>query len=376
MRLDVEAFRTEARAFLAAHAAPDERGASVLEVFTSRSEAEEAAWVEANRRWQRRLFDAGFAGITFPEEVGGRGLTLAHALAWAEEESAFAVPRGLFGVTLEMVAPTLLAVGSPDQRQAVTRILRGEEVWCQLFSEPDAGSDLAALSTRARPDGDRWRLEGQKVWTSEARHARWGYVLARSDPDAPKHRGLTAFVVDLRQPGVAIRPLRQMTGGSSFNEVFFDGAVVEPDGVLGTVGGGWQVAMTTLGFERFSTFGRAMHRLVGRAVALGWATPTQRQAIAEVVTAHRVLGWLEDRLQAGVRAGEAPGAEGTLAKLAFVRLARLLGEATTSRLGADAQLGDSDWQRILLSAPGLRIAGGTDEVLRSLVGERVLGLPR
>lgn len=374
--LDVDAFRKEARTFLADHAAPDEQGVSVLEVFTPRGADEEATWVEANRAWQRQLFDAGFAGITFPEEVGGRGLTLAHELAWAEEESAFAVPRGLFGVTLQMVAPTLLAAGSSAQRAAVTRMLRGEEVWGQLFSEPGAGSDLASLATRARPDGDGWRLEGQKVWTSEARHARWGYVLARTDPDAPRHKGITAFAVDLQQPGVTIRPLRQMTGGSSFNEVFFDGARIAPDGVIGEVGGGWQVAMTTLGFERFSTFGRSMHRLVERAVALGWSTPTERQAITEVVTAHRVLGWLEDRLQAGVARGQAPGPEGSLAKLAFVHLARRLGEATTARLGVAAQVGESDWQRLLLSAPGLRIAGGTDEVVRNVVAERVLGLPR
>jgi acyl-CoA dehydrogenase len=374
--IDVDTFRTEARAFLRANAEPDERGASVLEVFTPRTPEEDDAWVQANRAWQRQLFDAGLAGITFPADVGGRGLTLGHALAWAEEESAFAVPRGLFGVTQEMVAPTLLAVGTEEQRAAVTRILRGEEVWCQLFSEPDAGSDLASLSTRATLDGDRWVLHGQKVWTSEARHARWGYVLARSDADAPRHKGLTAFVVDLRQPGVVIRPLRQMTGGSSFNEVFFDGALVEPDGVLGVVGGGWQVAMTTLGFERFTTFGRAMHRLVERAVALGWESETERQRIASIVTSHRILGWLEDRLQAGVVAGEPPGAEGTLTKLAFVRLALQLGDVTTRRLGIAGVGAPDDWQRILLAGPGLRLAGGTDEILRSLVGERVLGLPR
>lgn len=374
--IDVETFRKEAREFLSANAEPDDRGASVLEVFTPRTPAEDDTWVRANRDWQRRLFDAGLAGITFPTDVGGRGLTLGHALAWAEEESAFAVPRGLFGVTQEMVAPTLLAVGDAQQRAAVTRILRGEEVWCQLFSEPDAGSDLASISTRATLDGDRWALRGQKVWTSEARHAKWGYVLARSDPDAPKHKGLTAFIVDLQQPGVSIRPLRQMTGGSSFNEVFFDEALVEAGGVLGSVGEGWQVAMTTLGFERFTTFGRAMHRLVQRAVALGWDTPTQRQQIASIVTSHRILGWLEDRLQAGVTAGQAPGAEGTLTKLAFVKLALQLGEATTSNLGAAALGEATDWQRILLAGPGLRLAGGTDEILRSLVGERVLGLPR
>ncbi|MGH9138614.1 MAG: acyl-CoA dehydrogenase family protein, partial [Acidimicrobiales bacterium] len=193
--LDVATFRKEARAFLDAHAEPDERGVSVLEVFTPRSAAEEEAWVEANRSWQRTLHDARFAGITFPADVGGQGLTLAHALTWAEEESAFAVPRGLFGVTLEMVAPTLLAVGTGAQRKAVGRMLRGEEVWCQLFSEPGAGSDLASLTTRAVPDGAGWRVSGEKVWTSEARHARWGYLLARTDPEVAKHRGLTAFVV-------------------------------------------------------------------------------------------------------------------------------------------------------------------------------------
>jgi alkylation response protein AidB-like acyl-CoA dehydrogenase len=376
--LDVETFRCQARDFLRANAEPDEHGTSVLEVFTERSSAEEAAWVEANRSWQRRLFDAGWAGIAFPIEVGGRGLTLAHALAWAEEESAFDVPRGLFGVTLEMVAPTLLAFGSTSQMAMVRPMLRGDEVWCQLFSEPDAGSDLAAVATRAVPDGDGWRVSGQKVWTSEARHCRWGYLLARTDPEAPRHHGLTAFVIDLHQPAVTIRPLRQMTGGASFNQVFFDGASIAADAVIGSVGDGWRVAMTTLGFERFTTFGRAMNRLVQRALELGWEDSLGRQAITRVVAAHRVLGWLEDRLQVDLTAGVAPGPEGALTKLAFVRLMRELARATTRGLGSvvSDQGSESDWQRVLLAVPGLRIAGGTDEVLRSLVAERVLGLPR
>jgi len=372
----LDTFRDEARTFLVDNAEPDERGVSVLDVFTERSAEEERAWVQANRAWQRRVYDAGFAGITFPPEVGGRGLTLGHALVWAEEESAFAVPRGLFSVTLEMVAPTLLAFGSEQQRSAVSRILRGEEVWCQLFSEPDAGSDLAGVATYADAAGDGWLVSGQKVWTSEARHARWGYLLARTDRDAPRHRGLTAFVVDMQQPQVSIRPLPQMTRGASFNEVFFDGATVAPDGVLGEVGGGWQVAMTTLGFERFTTFGRSMHRLVQRAVDLGWPDAVGRQAMARVVEGHRVLGWLEDRLQAGVASGQAPGPEATLAKLAFVRLVLDLGEATTARTSPASLAGTDDWQRILLAGPGLRIAGGTDEILRNVVAERVLGLPR
>jgi len=374
--ITVDAFRARARTFLADHAEPDDRGTATLEVFTERTPEEDAAWVEANRAWQRTLFDAGFAGLTIPVDVGGQGLGLGHALAWAEEESAFAVPRGLFGVSLEMVAPTLAVFGSPPQRAAVRRMLSGDELWCQLFSEPEAGSDLAAVRTRAVPDGDAWRVTGQKVWTSEARHARFGYLLARTDADAPRHAGLTAFAVDLHQPGVTIRPLRQMTGGASFNEVFFDDAPVPAGGVLGGVGNGWKVAMTTLGFERFTTFGRGMYRLVQRAAALGWPDPVGRQGMAKVLTEHRILGWLEDRLQAGVNLGQAPGAEGTLAKLAFVRLVRSLAEVTTTRTGAAAVTAPDDWQRVLLAAPGLRIAGGTDEILRNLVAERVLGLPR
>ncbi|HYH51424.1 MAG TPA: acyl-CoA dehydrogenase family protein [Acidimicrobiia bacterium] len=372
----MDAFRTEARTFLEAHAEPDERGTATLEVFTARSPQEQEAWARDNRAWQKTLYDAGFAGLTLPVDVGGRGLGLGHALAWAEEESAFAVPRGLFGVSLEMVAPTLAVFGSASQRDAVRRILSGDELWCQLFSEPEAGSDLAAVRTRAIADGDGWRVSGQKVWTSEAHHARFGYLLARTDPDAPRHAGLTAFVIDLHQPGVTIRPLRQMTGGSSFNEVFFDDAVVEAGGVLGDVGGGWKVAMTTLGFERFTTFGRGLHRLVQRAAGLGWPDAVGRQGIARVVTQHRVLGWLEDRLQAGVTGGSAPGAEGTLTKMAFVRLVGTLADVATTRLGVAALTESDDWQRTLLATPGLRIAGGTDEILRNLVAERVLGLPR
>ncbi|QLL09828.1 acyl-CoA dehydrogenase family protein [Mycobacterium vicinigordonae] len=341
--------------------------------------ADPEAWQQRCVAWQRLLYDHGFAGLTWPREVGGRALPSAYALAWSDLESEYDLPRGLFGVTLEMVGPTLLSVGTPEQKRHCEAILRGEEVWCQLFSEPGAGSDLAGVSTRATRTANGWRVTGQKVWTSEARHAQFGYLLARSDPEQPRHRGLTAFVVDMNSPGIDVRPLRQMTGGASFSEVFFDDVDLPPEAILGEVGGGWAVAMTTLGFERFSSFGRSLGRLVRQASVLGWSNGIARETFLDAVIEQRALAAFEAATHQRILAGVPPGPETALAKLATGTVVTKLADAVAETLGtrlSRREAGLDDWRLVLLSAPAFHIAGGTDEIVKTMIAERVLGLPK
>ncbi|WP_433598245.1 acyl-CoA dehydrogenase family protein [Nocardia sp. CA-135953] len=375
----IEGFRSDAKKFLDEFATlrPDGFPDAMFAQFRDIADPEQHA--RNCRDWQRLLFEHGFAGITWPEDVGGRGLSNAYALAWADLESEYELPRGVFGVTLEMVGPTLLAFGNESQRAHCGAILRGDQVWCQLFSEPGAGSDLAGIATRAVRTETGWRVNGQKVWTSEARHAQYGYLLARTDPDAQRHRGITAFVVDMTAPGVRVRPLRQMTGGSSFSEVFLDDVELPADAVLGEVGGGWTVAMTTLGFERFSSFGRSMGRLMRRAADLPWQEERARNALLDAVIDQRALAAMEEGFQRKFAAGAAPGPEAALAKLATGRVLSELSDALVGALGpriADPDPEWDDWRLVVLAAPAFHIAGGTDEIVKTMIAERVLGLPK
>lgn len=376
-QLDI--FVNLAKEFLDTHAQHRPDGFPDAMFAQFRPIADAQAWRQRCVAWQRLLYDHGFAGLTWPSEVGGRALPSAYALAWADLEAEYELPRGLFGVTLEMVGPTLLAVGTPEQKRHCEAILRGEEVWCQLFSEPGAGSDLAGVSTRATRTASGWRVTGQKVWTSEARHAQYGYLLARTDPDQPRHRGLTAFVVDMSSPGIDVRPLRQMTGGASFSEVFFDDVDLPPNAVLGEVGGGWSVAMTTLGFERFSSFGRSLGRLVRQASVLGWSNGIAREKFLDAVIEQRALAAFEAGTHQRILAGVAPGPETALAKLATGTVVTKLADAVAETLGARLsrrEAGLDDWRLVLLSAPAFHIAGGTDEIVKTMIAERVLGLPK
>ena len=351
--------------------------------------------VEAARRFQAALFDARLAGLTWPVEYGGQGLTMAHQLAFNEEAEPYVVPTMPLLIGLGMCAPTLLEVGSQEQRERhLARMLRGDEVWCQLFSEPGAGSDVAGLRTRAVRDGGDWVISGQKVWTSGAHYSDYGLLLARTNPDVPKHLGLTMFVVDMRAPGVTIRPLRQITGGANFNEVFFDDVHVPGDAVVGEVGRGWQAAVTTLMNERVSIgaggggLGRrlgggefaALADLARRRGALG--DPVLRQSLASVFVEERLLELLSSRIREDVKAGRTPGPQGSVAKLAGAELARHAAEVGLEVLGpAGAAWADDDadaerWTTSLLGAPGGAIAGGTPEIMKNILGERVLGLPR
>ena len=339
---------------------------------------------------QRLLHDAGYAGITWPREYGGQGLSNREQVVFNQEASAYDLPLGIFVIGLGMCGPTVLAVGSEAQKQRyLPPMLRGDEIWCQMFSEPGAGSDLAAVETRAVRDGDQWVLRGQKVWTSAAQYARYGIILCRTDPDVPKHAGLTMFVLDMTAPGVTVRPLRQMNGMARFNEVFLDDVVVGGGDVVGEVNRGWQAALATLMSERVAIgAGRPSgdahdaDTLIAAARATGRArNPVLRQRLADVYARERLLRWLGQRVTEAVLAGRPPGPEGSLAKLAGSQLAKRSADVGVALHGSSAlawQGGDGGghWADVLLLTPGLSIAGGTDEVLRNVIGERVLGLPK
>jgi alkylation response protein AidB-like acyl-CoA dehydrogenase len=360
-------------------------------VFHNLGFAEERALLDEAAAWQREKATAGYHAITWPTEWGGLDLSREHERRFNEREKRFATPTGheLFSVTTRLIAPTLRLLGTDYQRQEFVRpFLEAQEFCCQLFSEPGAGSDLANLSTRADRDGDEWVLNGQKVWSSGAQFAKWSLAVTRHDPDVAKHKGMTAFLVPLDAPGVDVRPIRQMSGGTSFNEVFLTDVRV-PDALrVGEVGEGWKVGLTVLGFERGGSGGSSDNRHGGSwtqvlelARQLGLSDdPVIRQRLAEVFIHQRVLGMTRQRVAAATKAGEAPGPEGSIGKLFWVNGLGLISEVVSELLGprliADTgEWGTFEWQEHVLGAPGYRIAGGSDEIQRNIMGERVLGLP-
>ena len=396
--ITAEQFETEARAFLDANAVrrPEEtfawgEGSENVGLFPERSPEQQQADLAAARAWAQQVFDAGFGWITGPVEYGGRGLTADHHRAWGRVAADYQTPSlSVYGIGLGMVAPTILAHATDEVKSAYLRAMwRGDIVACQLFSEPSSGSDLASLQTRAVRDGDEWILNGQKVWTSGAQVSDIGEIICRTDPDQPKHRGLTGFVVDMHAPGVDVRPLRQMTGGASFNEVFFTDVRVHDSHRLGDVNGGWTVALTTLMNERAAIGGGSggvglptSTRLIELARAMGRHTdPLVRQQLAEIVIHDRVAGYTNRRAMARIAQGQLPGPEMSLGKLALtanmVRTYEVLSAVLGPKLLADSgEWGTFAWSQYLLGVPGMRIAGGSDEVLRNILGERVLGLPK
>jgi len=368
--------------------------------------------------WRARLADAGWACPAWPREWGGRLLPAAAADVVAEELANAGVPGPPEGVGMHLAAPTILEHGSDDLKARFLRpTVTGEITWCQLFSEPGAGSDLAGLTTRAERHGDEWLVSGQKVWNTGAVQADFGLLLARTDWDAPKHRGIAYFVLPMRQAGIEVRPLRQMNGHASFNEVFLDGARVPASNLIGRAGDGWKVALTTLAHERRlapmrragsgeRASGRASreaiaervavsepHRwypqragrpdlVVDRAVAAGKALdPIVRQEIAKLVALAWSAKWTAQRA-AVARALGRPGPEGSLGKLASSNIARaaarvhaLISDASAMLAGPDSPL-DGTITEIFLSVPAISIAGGTDEIQRNILAERILGLPK
>ena len=395
---------------------------------TTQLEAEATAWFEQHwdptrtlGDWWRDLADSGHAFPSWPVGLGGLGLDNRQAQAVIRARrrvGAFGPPNG---VATFLVAPTLLATGTAEQqRRYLPGIVDGTEPWCQLFSEPTAGSDMAALAARAVRDGEEWRVDGQKVWNSGAHYARFGILIARTDPDAPKHRGITYFLIDMHQPGVEVRPLREMTGEAAFNEVFLTGARVHDDDRVGEPGEGWRIAMTTLSFERdpgnaglgdsaaFYEADLSMpvgeHARVEAAAADGFSIvmsgrsqevfdgvlgqrpiegdPVRRDRLARLAADRSVIGWSAQRAAQSVKAGRPPGPEVATLKLGGAATGKDMRDLGLEALGPDGMLWGDDvadgglFHRYAMFTPATSIAGGTDEVLRNSIGERVLGLPR
>lgn len=364
--------------------------------------AELRAWLDANgpaagpvgdgdahfewrREWQRRLFEGGWAGVHWPVEFGGRDASLTESAIFFEELGHAGAPLPANALGLLLGGPTLLQWGSDEQtRRFLPPILSADEIWCQGFSEPEAGSDLAAIKTRAVRDDGGWRVSGQKVWTSLAQYSKWCMLVARTDPDEERHRGLSYFLLDMEQDGVEIVPLRQMTGESEFNELFLDGAWIPDENVVGGVGNGWRVALTTLMNERAGLAFFLQVRLRQRLDALIAAARESGAGSDPRVADHladleirtellRLMSW--HGLSATERHGE-PGPAGSLTKWLWSETNQLMAQVAVDTIGPIALSQESEWAFELLRARGNSIEGGTTEILKNIVAQRVLGLPR
>ena len=373
------AYRERVRTWLEEHRAeaPALRGEDAIE--------DEDERIAAHRAWQRRLAEAGFVGITWPEEYGGQGLGPLEQVIFNQELNRLGLPGIIDTIGVGMLGPTIIAHGSEEQKQRyLAPMLHADEVWCQLFSEPAAGSDLAGIQARARrDDGGAWRLSGQKVWTTNAQFAAFGLLLARTDADVPKHKGLTMFVVPMDAEGVTVRGLRQISGEAEFNEVFFDDVRLDPDATVGPVNGGWGVAMTTLMFERLTIGGGAegMGYRADRfaaaiaADAVAAADPEVRARLGRVSSELLSIRFTGYRMLTALQRGQIPGPEAGLSKVTLVNAGIAALELVTDVVGPDALQDGTDWSYLTSFLPGLKSAGGTEEILRNTIGERVLGLP-
>ncbi len=389
---ELAAFRAELRAWLDGNARPKDRANDAISVVGGFRD--EPASIERARAWQRALADAGWAAVTWPVEHGGRGASPAQALVYGDELSGYDVPSTVFSIGINMIGPTIIAHGSSAQQERYLRpMLRGDEIWCQLWSEPGAGSDLASLATSAVRDGDEYVLNGQKVWTSGAHYSELGLGIFRSDTEVPKHAGISCLIVPMDTPGIEIRPLRQINGQSHFNEVFFSDVRVPITSRVGAEGEGWTVARTTLMNERFAASGLGSSESSFAALAelarsidgdggRGSSDPLVRQRLARVYSLGKVLDLTTARVKSSLARGMIPGIEGSILKLAIARLGTELADAGTDLLGpAGAWVGtgapqDGRWPDALLGSFAMHIGGGTDEIQRNIIGESVLGLPR
>jgi alkylation response protein AidB-like acyl-CoA dehydrogenase len=370
------AYREKVREWVDAHAAkaPPASGSS-----------EDEAYITARRRWQGRLAEAGLAGVTWPTEYGGQALGPIEHVIVGQELARARVPGILDTIGVGMLGPTIIGHGTEEQKtRYLGPMLHGDEVWCQLFSEPAAGSDLAAVQTRARRQDDgTWLLSGQKVWTTNAQFASFGLLLARTDPALPKHKGLTMFVVPMDAPGVSVRGLRQISGEAEFNEVFLDDVRLGPDAVVGQVDDGWRTALTTLMFERL-TIGLGTEGLgykeerFARALAsdeVARRDPEVRRRLGEIAADLLAVKFGGYRALTALERGQIPGPEAGLAKVTLVNAAIAAGDLIADTLGPDALEDGGEWAYMISFLPGLKSAGGTEEILRNTIGERVLGLP-
>ncbi|MGC6499338.1 MAG: acyl-CoA dehydrogenase family protein [Henriciella sp.] len=374
-------FRAEANAFLSKHLEP--KGARPLRQRISGEE-----FMLRAKEWQALKADNRFAQITWPKEWGGRGGSSMQNVIWGQEEAKFDAPTGPFTIGLGMCIPTVIAFGSDEHKaRYVKKALRGEEIWCQLFSEPSAGSDVAGLKTRAVKDGDDWVINGQKVWTSGAHYSDFGILLVRTDPKAPKHKGLTMFIVNMKQAGVEARPIHQASGGREFNEVYFTDVRIPDTDRLGEVGEGWKVAIVTLMNERLAVGGSPgpdWSEIMDYAKQAGTIKDGAfRENLADWYVAAQGYKLTKLRTQTALSRGQTPGPENSIGKIIT---ANQLQDICNSAIEMQDHYGlmtdtetmpaDALFQQSFMWAPGLRIAGGTDEILKNIIAERVLGLPQ
>ena len=374
-------FREEASSWLADNAPTDD-------AFRALSPLEQA------KIWQKRKYDAGWACIGWAPEFGGRGASAIEEVIWRQEESKYDLPATFFLIGQGMIGPTLMAWASDeDKARFLPPLASGEEVWCQLFSEPAGGSDLAALRTRAERDGDDWVINGQKIWASGAHYSDYGVIVVRTDPTVPKHKGLSYFYTDMKAPGVEIKPIKQLTGDSDFNEVYFTDVRVSDSQRLGEVGQGWQVSLTTLMNERAAIGGSFGQMDVSLAMSVAAEVEIDgRPALEDAAVRARIADWYVQeaglkytgyRSLTALSRGALPGPENSIGKLVGAPKMQAMSSYLMDLLGASGAIADEALaakagmiQRAYMGAPGLRIAGGTDEIMANIIAERVLGLPQ
>jgi alkylation response protein AidB-like acyl-CoA dehydrogenase len=375
-------FRQEARSFLEQHAP-----ALAGRTGTEESESDFLARAKA---WQKLKQENGWACLNWPKAFGGRGATPMEMIIWNQEEARYNVPTQPFAIGLGMCGPVVMGFAGDEQRAAyLPKMASGEEIWCQLFSEPAGGSDVANLRTRAVQDGDEWVINGQKIWTSGAQYCDYGILLTRTDPSVPKHQGLTMFIVNMKAPGVEIRPIKQASGKSGFNEVYFTDVRIKDDHRLGAVGDGWKVSIVTLMNERLAV-GSASGPDAKEMLTLAQTLEVDdRPALENKAVRDRIATWhceqsglhfTKLRVQSAMSRGETPGPENSITKIVSANKLQGIGSYGMDLMDMGGILVDQDGQDdsfygAWLSAPGLRIAGGTDEILRNIIAERVLGLP-
>jgi len=374
-------FREEAATWLAENAPNDD-------AFRALTPLEQA------KQWQKQKYDAGWACIGWAPEFGGRGASPIEEVIWRQEESQYDLPANFFLIGQGMIAPTLMAwARDEDKARYLPPLASGEEVWCQLFSEPAGGSDLAALRTRAERDGDEWVINGQKIWTSGAHFSDYGVIVVRTDPTVPKHKGLSYFYVDMNAPGVEVKPIKQLTGDSDFNEVYFNDVRVSDQQRLGEVGQGWQVSLTTLMNERAAIGGGFGQMDVALAMAVAQKVEIDgRPALEDASVRARLANWYVQesglkytgyRSLTALSRGALPGPENSIGKLVGAPKMQAMSSYLMDLLEASGAITDESLateagiiQRAYMGAPGLRIAGGTDEIMANIIAERVLGLPQ
>ena len=382
-----EAFRKDVRQWLERNLPDDLRGSAFA---SSRADVQE---VRRLRAWQKTMAEAGYVGMDWPREFGGRGASLMEMIILYQEMARAESPQLVNRGGVSMLGPTLMKYGTPaQQKRFLPKILTADELWCQGFSEPNAGSDLANLQTRAVRDGDHFVVNGQKVWTSMAHVAEWCFLLVRTDPDAPKHKGISFFLVDMKTPGITVRPLRQMTGEAEFNEVFWDNVRIPAENLVGKLNEGWSVAITTLAYERDLlthirqiSLKNALHRMLRLAREQGrGGDRVIRQKLAGLWIGEQALQMNAYRSLTRILRGGQPGPEGSTSKLYWSQLDQELAQLGTDLLGPYAQIAEGSpwavdegqWEFYALLAQASGIRAGTSEILRNILAERVLGLPK